>query len=85
VGNADRFLDSVATACSGRVIFGTEMGYGWHWPRGPPRPEIRSVSLYGVDIPFILRREGESGVLVMGACYVRPLMRGEAVQETVQI
>ncbi|RYP14534.1 hypothetical protein DL765_006310 [Monosporascus sp. GIB2] len=78
-GVAERFLDAAAAAHSLRGMFTTRsrmVGIG--------SIDVRmgdSVFVaYGADAPFIIRK-GEEGYLLIGECYVRDFMSGEAVRQ----
>lgn len=78
-GHADRFLDAVATACQERQVFMTSSGHPGVGPGATIAGDCLCV-LYGANVPFILRRQGQRYALV-GECYVYDLMHGEAVKE----
>jgi hypothetical protein len=79
-GKADRFLDAVATACSGRKSFRTSTGLVGIGPSIIKEGDVICI-LYGADVPFVIRREGTAGYSVVGECYVEPLMRGEVLEK----
>jgi hypothetical protein len=79
-GNADRFLDAAATACSGRKSFQTNTGLVGVGPSIVKEGDVICI-LYGADVPFVIRKEGVVGYSVVGECYVEPLMRGEVLEK----
>lgn len=79
-GNADRFLDAVATTCSGRQIFQTKTGLVGVGLRITDEGDGICI-FFGADIPFVIRREREAGYSVVGECYIGSLMRGEVIQK----
>ena len=76
-GNADRFLDAVATVCERRARFKTDNGMLGVGPEAMIKDDLVCI-LYGADVPFVIRREG-TGYALIGECYVRNLMCGEGV------
>ncbi|RYO75501.1 hypothetical protein DL764_010384 [Monosporascus ibericus] len=78
-GVAERFLDAAAAAHSLRRMFTTRSG-----KVGIGSNDVRMGDpvfvAYGADVPFIIRK-GDGGYLLIGECYVRDFMGGEAVTE----
>ncbi|EXJ91902.1 hypothetical protein A1O3_00452 [Capronia epimyces CBS 606.96] len=77
-GNADRFLDATATTCVRRARFTTGSGLIGVGPEALVVNDLVCV-LYGGDVPFIIRPKGTAFELI-GECYIRDLMHGEAVE-----
>ncbi|PVH75711.1 HET-domain-containing protein [Cadophora sp. DSE1049] len=67
---------------AGRQFFGTANGYMGRGPHGMQVGDL-VVVLLGAKVPFVLRKAGETGrLLLVGECYVHGIMRGELVQES---
>jgi hypothetical protein len=80
-GNADRFLDTAFTVTRRRRYFTTASGLYGIGPDIMAKGDVLCV-LYGARMPFILRpvnTEGSRFYQVIGECYVRDIMRGEAI------
>ncbi|OIW28894.1 hypothetical protein CONLIGDRAFT_577459, partial [Coniochaeta ligniaria NRRL 30616] len=78
-GNADRFLDVAATMGSRRAKFDTVGGLVGLGPEAAREGDVLCV-LHGADMPFLIRQK-KAGYVLVGECYVRDLMRGQAVVE----
>jgi hypothetical protein len=78
-GNADRFLDAVATACERRARLVLDDGMIGIGPEAAKKDDLVCI-IYGANIPFVIRQE-KSGYRLIGECYLRHLMRGEAVSK----
>jgi len=81
-GDDDRFLEAASNACVGRRLFVTERG---RLGLGPAalREGDRCCVLFGGIVPFVLRRQDESGAMhrLVGECYMRDVMRGQVVEQ----
>lgn len=76
-GNADLFLDAVATACQNRMLFTTDSGLKGMGPARINQGDMLCV-INGVGIPFIVRHSSEhNGYILLGECYVHNIMQGE--------
>ena len=71
-------LISMGRACRGRQFFHTS-GDLRGLSSGSPQPGDVLVVLFGGNVPFILREEGDHHKLV-SACYVEGIVHGEAVR-----
>ena len=71
------YLDASDAATSARSTFATRYGFVG---LGPPNIQNGDsvVILFGADVPFILRQEGDHYKLV-GDCYVHGIMQGELI------
>ena len=78
-GTTKNFLDAAATVCKNRARFRTSTGMIGIGPQAMEEGDYVCV-LYGAPIPFVIRKRGESYILI-GECYVRDIMNGEAVQK----
>lgn len=81
-GNADRFLDLAATMGSRRAGFETTGGLVGLGPEATREGDQLCV-LYGADMPFVIRQK-TGGHALVGECYVRDLMRGQAVEGAIK-
>lgn len=77
--DASRFLDTAVAVVKDRKLFSTASGMRGVGPR-EMLPGDRVCVLYGANMPFVLRRQGD-GYVVVGECYVYDLMHGEAVSK----
>ncbi|KAH6675326.1 heterokaryon incompatibility protein-domain-containing protein [Plectosphaerella plurivora] len=79
LGTEDEFLSWVKMVCANRRLFLTDDGEVGLGP-GVMRPGDVVCVLYGMRVPVVLRRIGET-YAVVGECYVDGLMKGSAVGE----
>ena len=77
-GTPAKFIDAAITACAGRRLFETTSGILGLGPSSLVPGDVICV-LYGARVPFVLRPVGLS-YAVVGECYVRDLMKGQALQ-----
>jgi hypothetical protein len=78
-GNADLFLDTVATACRGRALFTTDSGMIGIGPKATKAGEFIYV-IFGTVMPFIIRSiDGKYGYGLRGESYIDDIICGEIV------
>ncbi|RYP80464.1 hypothetical protein DL769_002449 [Monosporascus sp. CRB-8-3] len=78
-GAPERFLEAAAAARSFRRTFTTRSGKV-DIGSNDVRMDDSIFVAYGADVPFIIRK-GNEGYLLIGECYVRDFMGGEAVRQ----
>lgn len=70
---------TIVQACSKRRFFVTDSGRLGIGPHGLEDGDVIAV-LHGSHVPFALRRAGNGGYHLIGACFVDGIMAGEMVQ-----
>lgn len=78
-GNADRFLDAATTVCARRHRFVTARGMIGVGPEAMEPGDVICI-LYGADVPFVLRQDGDAYLLI-GECFISELMHGDFVHQ----
>ncbi|EPE32061.1 hypothetical protein GLAREA_12143 [Glarea lozoyensis ATCC 20868] len=79
-GNGQRFLDIASTTSTQRARFTASNGMIGLGPKAMKEDDILCI-LYGASVPFIIRPKSDgTGYILIGECYVRDLMSGEAVK-----
>jgi hypothetical protein len=77
-GNANLFLDAMASACVGRCLFTTASGMQGVGPLATSPGDMVAV-INGTPMPFVIRySEEKQGYELLGECYIDGFMHGEA-------
>ncbi|ORY14865.1 hypothetical protein BCR34DRAFT_644590 [Clohesyomyces aquaticus] len=73
------FLAAFEKHGAGRVLFTTEGGLLGLGPKGMLAGDRISL-IFGARVPFVLRKAEAGGWSLVGECYVRGIMHGEALE-----
>ncbi|KAH8649734.1 heterokaryon incompatibility protein-domain-containing protein [Tricladium varicosporioides] len=78
---ASKYWRPMVSRCSGRRLFVTGKGFLGLGPRDVKSGDVLVVFL-GVDVPFVLRRQGDECYEVVGEAYVHGIMDGEMMVDS---